>query len=378
MAHVVVLGGGFGGLAAATALRDGLGADDTVTLIDQRDEFFVGWAKLWDLGNVRPLGDGTRSLSSLRGRGIDVRREAIERIDPTTRVVTTSGGTLEADALVVALGAGPSPEHRAWLEAPGAHDLYDHEQLTAMHGALDTITSGRVVVTIFGGPFKCPPAPYEAALIVDERLRERGVRDDVEVLVVTPQPMTLPAAGVDASRYIADQLSGHGIGLRDGTKVVGVADGELRTEDGDTIGFDVLLGVPPNVPPPVVAPLAGPSGFIHPDRHTLRTEHDRVYAVGDCTTIPNALGALPKAGVFAAAEGEVAAANVLADLGRGEGATFDGHGHCFLELPGRRVAFVQGDFYADPPDVELTDATEELFQEKVEAERDLLARWFGT
>ena len=81
--------------------------------------------------------------------------------------------------------------------------------------------------------------------------------------------------------------------------------------------------------------------------------------------------------MFAAAEGEVAARNLLADLGRGEGATFDGHGHCFLELPGRRVAFVQGDFYADPPDVELTDATPELFEEKQRAEADLLRRWFG-
>lgn len=377
MADVVILGGGFGGLAAATELRAALPPTDSVTVVDRRDEFFVGWAKLWDLGHVRPLAEGTRSLRSLEDHGITFTRAEVEAIDPAARTVATDVGTLEADALLVALGAGPSPQHRTWLDRAGAHDLYDAEHLPAMHAALDEIDEGRVVITIFGGPFKCPPAPYEAALLVAERLRGRGVRDQVEVVLVTPQPMTLPAAGIDASRYVADQLDRHGVVLRDQTSTTGVDDGVLRTADGEDVTWDVLLGVPPNVPPPVVAPLTGESGWIEPDRHTLRTEHERVYAVGDCTHVPNALGALPKAGVFAAAEGEVAARNILADLGHGGGDTFDGHGHCYLELPGRRVALVQGDFYADPPDIELTDATAELFEAKVAAERDRLDAWLG-
>ncbi|HEX9765859.1 MAG TPA: FAD/NAD(P)-binding oxidoreductase [Nitriliruptorales bacterium] len=375
MSHVVILGAGFGGLAAATELRAVLPENDRITVVDRRDEFFVGWAKLWDLGGVRSLVDGTRSLRTLGDRGITVERSEVQAIDPQSRTVRTSAGTLEADAVLVALGAGPSPAHRAWLDRDGAHDLYDHAALPAMHEALEAIRSGRVVVAILGGPFKCPPAPYEAALLVDERLRERGVRDDVEVVVVTPQPMTLPAAGVDASRYVASHLDQRGIALREASRVVDVGDGALNLDGGGEIAFDVLLGVPANVAPPVVAPLAGASGWIEPDRHTLATSFDRVYAVGDCTHIPNALGALPMAGVFAAAEGEVAARNILADLGHGDGDRFDGHGHCFLELPGRKVAFVQGDFYADPPAVELTDATDELFAQKMAAERDLLDAW---
>lgn len=377
MATVVILGGGFGGLAAANALRERLPDTDDVVVIDERDEFFVGWAKLWDLGRVRPLADGTRSLRALEQRGIRYRQERIEAIDPSERAVRTTGGSLEADALVVALGAGPSPRHRAWLDADGSFDLYDHAALPGMHSALDTVESGRVVVAIFGGPFKCPPAPYEAALLVDERLRERGVRDDVEVAVVTPQPMTLPAAGVDASRYVASHLGDHGIQLLEESKVADVSDGTLHLAGGGELDYDVLLGVPANVPPPVVAPLAGESNWIEPDRHTLATSFDRVYAVGDCTHIPNTFGALPKAGVFAAAEGEVAGINIAADLGHGDETTFDGHGYCFLELPGKLVAFVQGDFYADPPDVELTDASRELFDRKVEAEREKLDTWLG-
>ena len=126
------------------------------------------------------------------------------------------------------------------------------------------------------------------------------------------------------------------------------------------------------------AGLAGDSGFIEPDPRTLRTGFDRVYAVGDCTHIPNAIGALPKAGVFAAAEGTAAATNIAADLLGTAEARFDGHGYCFLELPGERVAFVQGDFLAEPrPDVTLTEADHEQFLRKQAYERERLDTWLG-
>ncbi len=92
--------------------------------------------------------------------------------------------------------------------------------------------------------------------------------------------------------------------------------------------------------------------------------------------IPTATGQLPKAGVFAAAQGEVAARNIAADLGSGEPATFDGHGFCFLELPGQRVAFVEGNFYAEPqPDVTLTEADAAQYERKLAYERDRLHAW---
>jgi len=102
--------------------------------------------------------------------------------------------------------------------------------------------------------------------------------------------------------------------------------------------------------------------------------------VGDCTAVPTAKGQLPKAGVFAAGEGAVAARNLAADLGGDDSlrTTFDGHGYCFLELPGRKVAVVEGDFYAEPePDVELSEATESQFARKQAYEQERLAAWLG-
>jgi sulfide:quinone oxidoreductase len=380
MAHVVILGGGFGGLAAVETLRATLGDSVDITLVDRNDRFFMGFAKLWDLGGIRPLEEGTTPLARLADRGVEFVQADITAIDPEARRVETSAGTLEADALLVALGAPNNPSHRRLLQAPGAHDLYDAASLPAIHQALDTIESGRILVALLGMPFKCPPAPFEAVLIVDEVLRRRGVRDQVQVSISTFQPMTLPVAGVDASQYVARQLGDHGIELLSGHTVAGVDDGVVRFEDGSTFGFDVLLGVPAASPPPVVkqSPLAGPNGWIQPDRQTLRTGFDRVYAVGDCTMVPTANAQLPKAGVFAAAEGEVAARNIAADLGTGGGATFDGHGFCFLELPGRRVAYVEGNFFAEPaPAVALSEADESRFARKQAYERERIAAWLG-
>lgn len=380
MATVIVLGGGFGGLAGATELRSLLDEGDEVLLVAARDTFAMGFAKLWDLAGVRPIADGTRSLQVLDERGVRFVAANVEAIDAAARTVATTAGTFEADGLLVALGAQPAPSHRQLLGGPDAHDLYDIDALPATRAALDRVTGGRVVVSILGGPFKCPPAPYEAALIVDDLLRARRVRDDVEVVVTTPQPMSLPAAGVDASRYVAGHLDDHGIELRSSHKVTGVDARTLTFADGQPdLDYDLLLGVPADAPLDLLrtSGIARDDGWIAPDPRTLRTTASRVYAVGDCTVIPTASAQLPHAGVFAAAQARVAARNLAADLGRGSETTFDGHGACFLELPGRRVAFVEGDFYADPPDVTLTPADHEQFLRKQAYERDHLAEWFG-
>lgn len=379
MSDILILGGGFGGLAAAHELRDHLDDRAEITVVARDDRFFIGFAKIWDLVGIRPLDGGTRSLRNLEDHGITYRQAEVTAIDPETRTVQTSVGELAGDALLVALGAIASPDDTAQLGGR-ALDLYDPESLPAIRGVLADVEEGRIVVSIMGGPFKCPPAPYEATLLIDEHLRDRGVRDAIDLVITTPQPITLPAAGEGASEFLADQLRRRDVEVRAESPLAAVdAEGQrARYADGDELAFDLFLGVPASVPPAVVAngPLAADSGWIEPDPRTLHTGHERVYAVGDCTRIPNAVGQLPKAGVFAEREGKVAARNIVADLSGGERERFDGRGFCYLELPGNQVAMVEGDFLAEGgPEVSMSDPDEEHLLRKQEFERERLDAW---
>jgi sulfide:quinone oxidoreductase len=373
MASILILGGGFGGLAAAHELRARLPDDHEVTVLAADDRFYAGFAKLWDLVGTRPLEQGTASLSILEQHGIHFVQSRVTAIDPSERRVETEAGSFSADFLLVALGAGPGPERFSKLHGP-AHDLYDANELPQMRADLAHLDAGTLVVAILGAPYKCPPAPYEAALLLDEHLRSRDVRDAIELVVSTPQPMTLPAAGPEISHFVAEALKDRDIELRTEQSVQAI-DVDSRTVSfaGDRqLEYALLLAVPQAVPPQVVvdSPLAGEGGWIQPDRETLLTRFERVYAAGDCTASPP-----PKAGIFAEAGARVAARNIAAEIDGGPGDRFDGTGYCFLEFPGRRASTLEGHFFAQPPEVRLAEPDAETFARKQAFETERLRDW---
>lgn len=373
MSSTLILGGGFGGLAAAHELRARL-PEHEVTVVAAEDHFYNGFAKTWDLVGARPLEQGTASLSALHRHGIRFVHTRITAIDPAQCRVETEAGPLSADFLVVALGAATPPEQTAQLRG-SAHDLYSADALPAMRTDLARLDSGTLVVPVLGTPYKCPPAPYEAAFLLDDYLRGRGVRDQVQLLVTTPQPMTMPGAGSEVSTFVADALTDRGIQLRTEQSVQTI-DPDARTvlfADGDRLPYTLLLAVPQAVAPQVVAdsPLAGEGGWIHPDRETRRTDFDRVYAVGDCTASPP-----PKAGIFAEGMARVAARNIAAEVDGGQGDRFDGTGYCFLEFPEQRAATLEGNFFAEPkPDVRMAEPDTDTFTRKHAFEAERLRNW---
>ena len=378
VARCLILGAGFGGLAAAHELRASLGDEHRVTVVAHGDSFFAGLAKLWDIVGLRPLEQGSRPLARLRERGIEFVQAEITGIDPDRRTVETTGGVLEGDYFVVALGAAFDPAQVRQLGG-SAHNLYDAGALPGIRRDLEALDRGTVVVAVLGAPYKCPPAPYEATLLIDDWLRRRGTRDSVAMTVFTAQPSALPVAGPEASAEVARTLEQRGIAFHSDHKPAGVKRNAIRFDNGRVERFDVLLAVPRHVAPPVVAdsPLAGPSGWIEPDPRTLRTSFDGVYAVGDCISVPLAKGQLPKAGVFAEAHGRVAARNIVAEIQGGAGAEFDGRGYCFMELGDGSAAYVEGDFFAEPePDVRMSEPDEESFRAKQAFERERLEAWF--
>ena len=373
MASILILGGGFGGLAAAHELRARLPDDHEVTVLAADDRFYAGFAKLWDLVGTRPLEQGTASLSTLEQHGIHFVQTRITVIEPSERRVETEAGSFSADFLLVALGAGPGPERFSKLHGP-AHNLYDANELPRMRADLAHLDAGTLALAILGAPYKCPPAPYEAALLLDEYLRGRGVRNAIELVVTTPQPMTLPAAGPEISHFVAEALKDRDIEVRTEQRVQAI-DVDSRTVSfagAAQLEYALLLAVPQAVPPQVVvdSALAGEGGWIQPDRETLLTSFERVYAAGDCTASPP-----PKAGIFAEAEARVAARNIAAEIDGGVGDRFDGTGYCFLEFPGQRASALEGHFFAQPPEVRLAEPDAETFARKQAFETDRLRDW---
>ncbi len=187
MARVLVLGGGFGGIATAVALREKLHAQDEVILVDRRQDFAMGIRKTWHILGISPIAYGTRQLAALRQRGITVIQGEITAIDPSARHATIDGEVVEADVLVVALGAAHAMAAIPGLTEHG-YSAWNRDVIEHARTAVEEFHGGRVVVGITGQPYSCPPAPFELALLLADRLEERGV--DAHLTVFGPAATT--------------------------------------------------------------------------------------------------------------------------------------------------------------------------------------------
>jgi sulfide:quinone oxidoreductase len=377
MNRILILGGGFGGIAAALTLRDRLDPADEIVLVDRRTSFAMGLRKNWGIAGIEPHAAGERPIARLADRGIRVEQATVTAIDPAGRSAEVDGRRMEADALVVALGAERDLDRIPGLRAH-ALDAYSAEDNARNAEVVSAFEGGNVVVGVFGAPYPCPPAPYELALMLAERFDAQGIR--YGMLAFTPLPKSMPLLGEAGCAAFDARLTTAGISLRTDTQAHEVRAGEVVLA-GATIPFDLLLAVPPHRAPLVVrdAGLTGTSGWVMVDPRTLETRFEGVHAVGDVTAIPLSNGAaLPKAGVFAQAEGEVVAARIADRLaGREPTASFAGTGECFMEAGVGRAAMVRGEFLADPPRIELTEPTEEGFAAKRAFESERLTAWFG-
>ena len=378
MRRVLILGGGFGGIAAARRLRERLRPEDEITLVDRRATFMVGFRKTWALVGESTLEAGQRPLAALEGQGIRIQQGSITAIDPAARAAEVDGRRMEADALVVALGAELAPE-----QVPGfssnAYNVYDPNDLPRTSVALQAFAGGRVTVGIFGAPYKCPPAPYEMALLVNGFFRARGIKAALEVF--TPQPMSLPVLGRAGCDSIEGRLEAEGITFLPNHKATAVEPGEVVFANGPR-PFDLLLGVPPHRCPSVVreSGLTDGGSWVRVNPQSMETGHPNVYAVGDMVEFPMADGKpLPKAGVFAEAMGQVAADRISAAFAGQEAETiFTGEGGCFLEVGKGQAMMVQGSFLAEPaPQVTLTEPSRAYLEQKRAFEAERLQTWFA-
>jgi len=379
---VLVLGGGVGGLTAANAVRQRLGPEHRVVLVDKTGEHLFTPSLLWLMTGARRPEQLTKELRQMVRPGVEVVRAEVQGIEPDRARVATSNGTLSYDALVVALGAELAPEALpGYSEA--AHNFFDRAGAAGLRPALQRFEGGRLLVAVTSLPYKCPAAPYEAALLIEDALRRSGVRERTEIAVFTPEPQPMPVAGPAMGEAVTTLLAQRGIRFHPNRPLTAVdaARRELVFQDGARERFDLLAAVPPHRPPQAVreSPLANEAGWVPVDRHTLRTRYDTIYALGDVAaiTLPNGRP-LPKAGVFAHGQALVVAQRLAAQLQGGPDATFDGAGYCWVELGGGQAAFASGQFYAEPnPTVVLRQPGQLWHLGKVLFERSWMGEGLG-
>jgi sulfide:quinone oxidoreductase len=373
--HVVILGAGFGGLELASRLSDSLADEVRVTLIDQNDAFSFGYSKLDVLFGRKATEDVLIRYDEISKEGVEFRRERVTSIAPETRHVTTSQQSYDADVLVVALGAEYDFAATPGFEE-GGFEYYSLGGAERMRDALPEFESGTILIGILGHPFKCPPAPFEGALLLHEYLAGRGVREATELRVIGPMAAPVPITR-QMSQSILDALEERGIQYV-GNQHITELDTErkhARLASGESVPYDLFVGIPVHrVPEVVEASGLAVDGWIPVDRTNLATRFPNVYAVGDVAGAPVA-----KAGVFAESAAAVVADDIVARL-RGEvlRRPWEGAGSCYIEFGGGAVGKVEANFLGGPaPTARLVGPSPELAAEKEAFGATRRARWFG-
>ncbi len=376
--NIVVLGCGMGGLTASKILSKQVGNAATVTIIEQRTSFRFPPAFQWLVFGWRNGKEVQRTLSTLtRGKNIRLINEKAESIDLANRRIKTHTQEVSYDRLIIALGAELSFESIQGLENYSYH-AYDLEGSIKLRAAIENFEGGRVAVGICRIPIKCPPAPYELALLLEDHLRR--ARKRAEIQFFTPETLPVPAAGSVIGKQVERLLTSRGVEHHPKTRLVRVEEKKAVFEGGLEIPYDLLITAPPHVCPKLVvdAGLTDSSGWVPINPNTLATKHEDVFAIGDVTTVETPHGHvpfLPKAGVFAQAQGEVVANNIAVSItGKGQLRHWDGSGSCFLDVNRSESAFLRGTFLSNPPRLEFHPPRRKWHLERVKLEKQWMSK----
>jgi sulfide:quinone oxidoreductase len=389
--RILILGAGFGGLTTANLLRKNLSLyskQHQISIVDSKDYFIMGLVNLWILSGIRTLEDSKVALSRLENKGISYLNGKVTAIDPVSRTVTIKGTStlrLEYDYLVIALGAEFALENVKGFSENGGYNLYDAEQVPKLREKILSLKKGRIAICITSLPYKCPPAPYEASLLINNILVKNGTRNSINIDIYTPTPNALPVAGPKVSQDVINLLDDSHINFHPLHKIKTVIDKEMiEFENGNKTKYDLLVAIPPHRVPEVVRDsnlIKEGQNWIKVDRFSLKTDYHNVFAVGDVNEINvNENVAIPKAGVFAEAQAKVVSQQIIDDILNNKdklsSSKFDGKGFCFMEVGDMKAGYVSADFYNEAGPVTLLEPpSKESYERKLDFEKSKISEW---
>jgi sulfide:quinone oxidoreductase len=351
---IVILGGGTGGTLVANRLRrllDRTAAE--ITVIDTDDEHLYQPGLLFvPFGKAAP-GSLTRPRHRQFRAGVAFRQATVDHIDLDQNSVLLADGTpVGYDVLVVATGARLVPEETEGLTGPGwmenVFTFYTLDGAVALQRALSEFEGGRLAVAVMDMPVKCPVAPLEFCFLADSYFRERGIRDKVELIYVTPLDgaFTKPVCNRELSGLLKDK--GVSLATEFNTGQVDGAGGQLVSFDGREVGFDLAVVIPLHCGQDCISRSPGLGdelGFVPADPRTLQSKaRPNVFVIGDAADIPTS-----KAGSVAHFEGEILARNIARYLaGEPFDAGFDGHTNCFIESGSGQALLIDFNYDTEP------------------------------
>jgi sulfide:quinone oxidoreductase len=388
--QVLILGAGFGGLTSANLIRKSLRHEECqITVIDKNQYFMMGLVNLWILSGSRKLDNSQVALNKLEAKGIKFLNDEIISIDPSKNSITakTNNNILRYDYLIIALGAELAPKLIDGFENndESCFNVYDAKQVPSLREKILSLKNGSILVCIADIPYKCPPAPYEVSLLINDILVKNGTRDSIDLDIYVPTSIALPGAGPTMSQGVVNLLNDNHINFHPLHKIKKILDEKtIEFENGSKTNYDVLVIIPPHQVPQVIKNShllleERDQHWINVDKFTLRTKYKNVFAIGDVTEIRlDQITIIPKAGIFAEGEAKVVSQQIINEIkyNNSNKAKFDGKGFCFMEIGNKKAGYIDADFYNEAgPTTRLDPPSDEFYQKKLDFERSRLNEW---
>ncbi len=355
MKNVLVAGGGLGGTIVANRIAQKLSneienGEASVTVFDKSDmHFYQPGFLLVSMGAMEPQDTQImeRSVLDRRVKFLSGDSGSITKIDADNRSLTTADGKSHGyDQLVLSTGS-----HLQFDEIPGfaagADTFFNLEKAKEMWQKVRSFEGGKIVVDTAMMPHKCPVAPLEITLMLDDYFRKKGIRDKVQIDYCYPVPGVFGIPNVN--KMMTKIFAERGINVHSQFALASVDTSarKITSKEGESVDYDLLVSIPPHKGAQVIGDsgLGDRRNWVSTDKFTLLVKgHDDIHAMGDTTDI-----AISKAGSTADYESYVVSHNVAAEVaGTGGMKTYPGSVFCFIATGMDQATYIKFD-YSHPP-----------------------------
>lgn len=330
MKHIVILGGGTGGMILANQLAYKLRNRDDVeiTLIEpDRVHYYQPGFLFIPLGLMDPE-EVMMPRASLISEGVKWLPERALRIDVEDKYVETERYKIDYDYLIIATGARLDYEMVPGLKE-GAYHFYDLENALRLKKAIHSFSGGRIVVGVGGLPYRCPPAPLEMVFLLNDFFKKLGIREKVKLTYLYPIMKPFPIDTV--AEMVTPLLEKEGVEtvLMFNIESIDPKERVIYSLEGEKIKYDLAIIIPPHLGSKVImdSGLGDEDGWVPTDRYTLNMKgRDDIFVIGDATNLP-----ISKAGSVADFEASVIAHRIKDEIeGYAPTWRYDGKVMCFM------------------------------------------------